>query len=164
MTGLNAEIENSVPDDGAVTTAPVHSATRSDKKDNISPVNIDDITSAQSKEPLPGWVPFRARWGKAGGKGGMNADQEGEALENVGSNDELLSQDGDGGEGGRTGEVVWKVYKRRWFGLGQLVLLNIVVSWDVSILLHSRLICIISITDIVVGCVSARLYLGIGQS
>lgn len=28
--------------------------------------------------------------------------------------------------------VVYKVYKRRWFGLIQLVLLNIVVSWDVS--------------------------------
>jgi FLVCR family MFS transporter 7 len=26
----------------------------------------------------------------------------------------------------------FKVYKRRWFGLAQLVLLNIVVSWDVS--------------------------------
>ena len=29
--------------------------------------------------------------------------------------------------------VEYKVYKRRWFGLMQLVLLNIVVSWDVSI-------------------------------
>jgi FLVCR family MFS transporter 7 len=29
----------------------------------------------------------------------------------------------------------FKVYKRRWFGLAQLCLLNIVVSWDVSILL-----------------------------
>ena len=28
--------------------------------------------------------------------------------------------------------VVYKVYRRRWFGLIQLVLLNIVVSWDVS--------------------------------
>ena len=28
--------------------------------------------------------------------------------------------------------VVYKVYKMRWFGLMQLVLLNIVVSWDVS--------------------------------
>lgn len=27
----------------------------------------------------------------------------------------------------------FKVYKRRWFGLVQLVLLNIIVSWDVSI-------------------------------
>ena len=26
----------------------------------------------------------------------------------------------------------YRVYKMRWFGLGQLVLLNIVVSWDVS--------------------------------
>ena len=26
----------------------------------------------------------------------------------------------------------YKVYKRRWFGLAQLVLLNVVVSWDVS--------------------------------
>lgn len=29
-------------------------------------------------------------------------------------------------------QVVYRVYKRRWFGLFQLVLLNIVVSWDVS--------------------------------
>lgn len=29
------------------------------------------------------------------------------------------------------GQVVYRVYKRRWFGLMQLVLLNIVVSWDV---------------------------------
>jgi hypothetical protein len=28
--------------------------------------------------------------------------------------------------------VHFKVYKRRWFGLAQLVLLNVVVSWDVS--------------------------------
>ncbi|KAK3303436.1 uncharacterized protein B0T15DRAFT_274952 [Chaetomium strumarium] len=27
----------------------------------------------------------------------------------------------------------YKVYKRRWFGLVQLTLLNIVVSWDVSV-------------------------------
>jgi FLVCR family MFS transporter 7 len=29
----------------------------------------------------------------------------------------------------------FKVYKRRWLGLGQLVLLNIVVSWDVCLAL-----------------------------
>ena len=35
--------------------------------------------------------------------------------------------------------VVYKVYKIRWFGLMQLVLLNIVVSWDVSTnSLHGR--------------------------
>ena len=31
------------------------------------------------------------------------------------------------------GHREYKVYKRRWFGLMQLVLLNIIVSWDVSI-------------------------------
>jgi hypothetical protein len=30
----------------------------------------------------------------------------------------------------------YRVYKRRWFGLLQLVLLNIIVSWDVSALIH----------------------------
>lgn len=29
-------------------------------------------------------------------------------------------------------ERVYKVYKRRWFGLVELVLLNVVASWDVS--------------------------------
>lgn len=28
--------------------------------------------------------------------------------------------------------VVYRVYKRRWFGLGMLMLLNIVISWGVS--------------------------------
>lgn len=35
-------------------------------------------------------------------------------------------------ENGDRGVVVYKVYKRRWFGLFQLTLLNIIVSWDVS--------------------------------
>jgi hypothetical protein len=45
----------------------------------------------------------------------------------------------------RHGHTTHKVYKRRWFGLVQLVLLNIVVSWDVRapflpILFQERLI------------------------
>ena len=35
------------------------------------------------------------------------------------------------------GDTIYRVYKIRWFGLAALVLLNIVVSWDVSILLDS---------------------------
>lgn len=31
---------------------------------------------------------------------------------------------------------VYRVYKRRWFGLMQLVLMNIIVSWDVSLECH----------------------------
>jgi hypothetical protein len=30
----------------------------------------------------------------------------------------------------------YRVYKIRWFGLVQLVLLNIIVSWDVSSMMH----------------------------
>lgn len=37
-----------------------------------------------------------------------------------------------------TGGIEFKVYKRRWFGLIQLVLLNIIVSWDVSTLTISQ--------------------------
>jgi FLVCR family MFS transporter 7 len=36
------------------------------------------------------------------------------------------------GQAGTYSHSHFKVYKRRWFGLAQLVLLNIVVSWDVS--------------------------------
>lgn len=46
---------------------------------------------------------------------------------------ELTERKTDGTEGEdvvREGRV-YKTYKRRWFGLVQLVLLNIVVSWDV---------------------------------
>jgi hypothetical protein len=28
-------------------------------------------------------------------------------------------------------QIEYRVYKRRWFGLIQLILLNIIVSWDV---------------------------------
>ena len=33
---------------------------------------------------------------------------------------------------------VYRTYKRRWFGLVQLILLNIVVSWDVRLSLHTK--------------------------
>lgn len=43
------------------------------------------------------------------------------------------------GRGAEESPVTYKVYKRRWFGLVQLVLMNIIVSWDVS-----RLLCVAS--------------------
>jgi hypothetical protein len=70
-----------------------------------------------------------------------------DALHEVRSDDELLGEEGNsaphdagtqgaGNNGADTGDAqggrVYKVYKRRWFGLVQLVLLNIIVSWDVS--------------------------------
>lgn len=75
---------------------------------------------------------------------GSSAD---DALNELRSDDGLLEVEGDGhaglGNGTTRGEagleevrgdgVAYKVYKRRWFGLVQLVLLNIIVSWDVSL-------------------------------
>jgi hypothetical protein len=67
------------------------------------------------------------------------------------SNSSTRPLDGRGGEEGRRGRrgfgigrrreqtyshTHFKVYKRRWFGLAQLVLLNVVVSWDVCIRLQ----------------------------
>ncbi|KAK3401617.1 major facilitator superfamily domain-containing protein [Sordaria brevicollis] len=46
----------------------------------------------------------------------------------VGDDDERNEQQVERDSEGRT--VVYKVYKRRWFGLVQLTLLNIIVSWD----------------------------------
>jgi MFS transporter, FLVCR family, MFS-domain-containing protein 7 len=79
---------------------------------------------------------------------GPNRIGEVEALHEVRSDDELLGDDGRRSAAQQTGAQgeenngtqgadgpggrVYKVYKRRWFGLVQLVLLNIIVSWDVS--------------------------------
>ena len=79
---------------------------------------------------------------------GLRGIGEVEPLHEVRSDDELLGDEerrstpqdtgaqGDGNNDTEAAEVagerVYKVYKRRWFGLVQLVLLNIIVSWDVS--------------------------------
>jgi hypothetical protein len=85
-------------------------------------------------------IPLALRREKGDTKDMAGADvAEEERLAIVGSNEALLDASGSGeiemGEGGRDDEVVYKVYKRRWFGLLQLVLLNVVVSWDVSLTL-----------------------------
>lgn len=72
-------------------------------------------------------------------------DKDGNAVpiepRETGSGSSAMPGDGDEdvGEGNGGDVVVYKVYKRRWFGLVQLVLLNIIVSWDVSSLLYFSL-------------------------
>lgn len=69
--------------------------------------------------------------------GDVIAPSDDKSRANVGSADgiELAERKTDDAEGedvvheGR----VYRTYKRRWFGLVQLVLLNIVVSWDVRL-------------------------------
>lgn len=41
--------------------------------------------------------------------------------------------------------VFYKIYKRRWFGLVELTLLSLLVSWEVSLTLSS---CLILISDL----------------
>jgi FLVCR family MFS transporter 7 len=84
--------------------------------------------------------------------GDRNGIGEVDALHEVRSDDELLGpgddeasprrvtadrglehNEGENLEGTVSGGPKFKTYKRRWFGLIQLVLLNIIVSWDVSI-------------------------------
>lgn len=69
----------------------------------------------------------------ADGNGGSSASE----AQAVGSASEEPRQRGWKGFGRRKNKQSYshahfKVYKRRWFGLAQLVLLNIVVSWDVG--------------------------------
>ena len=87
--------------------------------------------------------------------GSGNGEGEVEALHDLRSDDELLGEDDEGqprairenGDPGNhtlqsngataeeramNGGGEYKVYRRRWFGLVQLVLLNIIVSWDAS--------------------------------
>jgi hypothetical protein len=83
--------------------------------------------------------------------GDRNGIGEVEALHEIRSDDELLGPEDEASprgvpadrrlehngeenlEGTVGGGPEFKTYKRRWFGLVQLVLLNIIVSWDVSI-------------------------------
>ena len=69
---------------------------------------------------------------------GANADKN-QSRVNAGYTDEVHSGQASRGTGDTVDEALpvaggeqYKVYKVRWFGLAQLVLLNIVVSWDVS--------------------------------
>ena len=67
----------------------------------------------------------------------LGDDEEGQGRavqENRNPGDHTLqSNDGTNEERAFNGGGEYKVYRRRWFGLVQLVLLNIIVSWDVSL-------------------------------
>ena len=79
-------------------------------------------------------VAIEMELGPTAGPGGRRAAGGVDA----GANQERAYRDDDGSAVSVTAaasERVYKVYKRRWFGLLQLTLLNIVASWDVSFFL-----------------------------
>lgn len=78
--------------------------------------DADVVPSARDdKDPVSALDPIELR--ESGSSRGQGA----------GEDEDGVVPDRDG-----SGVVVYKVYKRRWFGLVQLVLLNIIVSIDVS--------------------------------
>lgn len=151
----NTEIAQCAPE--KLTTS--NSTSSNPRQTNEKAGFVSSQKEVTSGETLPGWTIMRSF--RKGGRGkdqlkttASNTTSSGdgygigEALQEVRSDDELL-QDGDGvagrnnerhnaddtvvvGGGGEHGARVYKVYKRRWFGLLQIVLLNIIVSWDVS--------------------------------
>ena len=76
--------------------------------------------------------------------------EDGGPIEEVRSDEELLggqhNRDRDFEPAGTNdntigdGSIVYKVYKRRFFGLFQLALLNIIVSWDVCVVVVSAVL------------------------
>lgn len=113
---------------------------------DVAPLGGQAQKAVNKERAKLGWTPWKREK-----KMKQTEDGVGEPLERVRSNEELLRDEDDDrvnagrigrggiqrhderdGTRGDAGPVVYKVYKRRWFGLAQLVLLNVVVSWDVS--------------------------------
>jgi FLVCR family MFS transporter 7 len=137
--------------------------------------NADTISNAKYTNGIDSKADSDLKVTETNGSGDMRGEIE--ALHEVRSDDELL---GDEEQQGRStqrviaglvaeqinrnpsGGVVertpsgheYKVYKRRWFGLVQLALLNIVVSWDVSVTIQPASLCILTLAS---GCPSPRI-------
>lgn len=97
-------------------------------EDDKTPANPRDLhimssnsTSAGSQDGFASW--FR----RHGGKHRLGSQDI-----SMRERNEQTAEDNGNGEVNAEGERVYRVYKRRWFGLVQLTLMNIVVSWDVS--------------------------------
>lgn len=107
------------------------------------------LNVGENKAPIDGWAgngnktQGDLKVTETNGTASPVGEEEVDPLREVRSDDELLGEEetenahrgvsddatADGALGGSDG-MVYKVYKRRWFGLVQLALLNIIVSWD----------------------------------
>ncbi|KAF2970953.1 hypothetical protein GQX73_g2616 [Xylaria multiplex] len=96
----------------------------------------DKIHEAYNRDDMPG----RSKKDSSSFKGSW---KDGHQRLPSGANDDFEQRDGSiatteaienaGARAGSVGEgagIVYKVYKRRWFGLVELTLLNLVISWD----------------------------------
>lgn len=101
---------------------------------NASPIEKEAIVDVDQARSVPAA-------GSSGFRGFRQFPRIGwDALIHDGRRPEVPDTAGDG-----SGTVeFYQVYKRRWFGLAQLTLLNIIISWEVSLflscLVQSRLV------------------------
>jgi hypothetical protein len=99
-----------------------HDETR-DTADNSKSDGTNSADRIELEERESGGSAATASRGKNG-----NVTEEARQLDGAGD----VVADGDGEEVAQAVPREYKVYKRRWFGLVQLTLLNIIVSWGVS--------------------------------
>lgn len=131
---------------GTMTRSSTGSRGRSDK-DNETIVTTNNGTDAGSDiqkardeyalNPVGSGSSKGSRTGKGGHLRLASNSTDGDDEDEMDSATRLAEEDGEGVradsiEAGDRAAVVYKVYKRRWFGLAQITLLNIIASWDVS--------------------------------
>ncbi|KAI4101624.1 MAG: hypothetical protein L6R37_004857 [Teloschistes peruensis] len=103
---------------------------------DIHSLNRQQSPSAEEQQRLLGQG---TEWEEMADRSSSAADTKDPVIENTQTRDTTASEQSSGSDavrdardssGGDQAPTVYRVYKRRWFGLLQLVLMNIIVSWD----------------------------------
>lgn len=129
-------IDNTADQSYALGAMRISSSSSSSRNDELSPTSTTTMThqrtNTQGSKDSPDGGDF-----KSGGVA-QRPDHTFYVDGEVGDDNAVLASTNniDGEEGSIRAGVVYRTYKRRWFGLVQLTLLNIIVSWDVSIILR----------------------------
>jgi hypothetical protein len=115
----------------AATTA----AARASDSDHDHGVSFDNGVTAAVHYDSAGGIPTELEMGPLGTHAtGPGAESRAAPFGSVSDGADAAGVDSGAVEtGGTAAGAQYRVYKRRWFGLVQLTLLNIVVSWDVSV-------------------------------
>jgi hypothetical protein len=115
MNGKDQSARSRADSNGTLAKSQTNATAQSVEAGTIG--EMEDLTELNSGDELLGEVPRHGGGAQVGSTDGA-ADERSR----------------NGSTSGPDGAREFKVYKRRWFGLVQLVLLNVIVSWDVSIL------------------------------
>lgn len=91
------------------------------------------LATSSSRDPSLEWNNMESTPSTADGKRGVQVTNTQQSLPSVTDGSILVTESSREERRESTNPASYRVYKRRWFGLFQLVLLNIIVSWDVCI-------------------------------